>query len=520
MVITPKGLNKQLSNKTMPSKEEIIDSIDQYDAREIVGFIKAGVVTFDELCKEAGQYFPATLRRDVKSLLAQEIKEGKEEEDWKKAKSSRSVEALDTYLTNYPKGKHRGEARDLIQKLENDTAPVDNDEADDADDEDTYNKTSLKDDIEWLWKDGADENEIFECIQSKCENKAKAEVLALMREDPNVIPAGALRILCNEKIIKGRDLERIGINREFIKSMKNQEQRASFDIPEKLVKINKRSTEVYFWGIPDSGKSCALGAILSTAYNGSVAHSMSRDNNCQGYGYLVRLSSLFKEGGKVVTLPEKTAIRATYEMGFDLEDNERLRHPITCIDLAGELMRCMYEYNSKEEMKDEDKEVLETVTNILIDNRTGNTKIHFFVLEYGAEKRKYKGLAQEDLLDAAMTYIKDKGIFKKDTDAIFLMVTKADKVKTKDSAKRKEILHEYIRKNYQGFYNSLETLCRDNEINDGEVEIYPFSLGEVCMRYYCLFNDSAAKRIVQLLIDRTKGFRGGRRGRLLKGLRG
>ena len=519
MVITPRGLNKQLSNKTMPSKEEIIDSIDQYGAREIVGFIKAGAVTFEELCEEAGQYFPATVRREVKSLLAQEIKEGKEEEDWTKAKSSRSVEALDTYLTNYPKGKHRAEARELIQELKNDTAPVDNDEADDADDEETYNKTSLKDDIERLWKDGADEKEILEHIQSECGNKAKDEVLALMREDPNVIPSGTLRMLCEGKIIKAKDLEGIGINRKFIECMMKKEQRASFGISRRLDKINKQSTEVYFWGIPDSGKSCALGAILSTMYNGSVARSMSMDNDCQGYGYMTRLSDLFKGDGEVIALPEKTSTTATYEMGFDLEDNEMLRHPITCIDLAGELMRCMYKNDAGENMTDQDRETLETVTNILIDNRTGNRKIHFFVLEYGAEKRKYDGLAQNVYIDAAMTYIERTGIFKKDTDAIFIMLTKVDKVKAEGSAKR-EIIREYICKNYQGFYNRLETLCRDNEINDGKVEIIPFSLGEVCMKYYCLFDDSAAKRIVQLLIDRTKGFKGGRRGRWIRNLKG
>ena len=41
-------------------------------------------------------------------------------------------------------------------------------------------------------------------------------------------------------------------------------------------------TEVYFWGIPSSGKSCALGAILSSAKSGKVARSMGKKIKEQG----------------------------------------------------------------------------------------------------------------------------------------------------------------------------------------------------------------------------------------------
>lgn len=88
-----------------------------------------------------------------------------------------------------------------------------------------------------------------------------------------------------------------------------------------LDEIHKQSTEVYFWGIPSSGKSCALGAILSVAANGRIARSMDPDTESQGYGYMNYLINLFHDG-RIGTLMGGTPIEAFYEMGFDLVDQE------------------------------------------------------------------------------------------------------------------------------------------------------------------------------------------------------
>ena len=279
---------------------------------------------------------------------------------------------------------------------------------------------------------------------------------------------------------------------------------------EKLKSVHKEScTEIYFWGIPSSGKSCALGAILSVANNGKVALSMKKDNKCQGYGYMTRLSNLFKNNGTVSTLPEGTAVTSTYEMGFDLEDQNQKVHPITCIDLAGELVRCMYKKDAKEKPNPQQEEVLDTLTNVMINNRTQNRKIHFFVIEYGAEDRLYEGLPQQVYLEAAVAYIQSTGIFKKDTDGLYLLISKVDKAKAYGEELVKK-LKSYINDNYQGFYNGLKKICRDNEINGGEVEIIPFSLGEVCFQNYCKFDDRAAAKVVNKIIDRTYGYKPGK----------
>jgi len=533
----------------MPTKQAIIDNIDQYSASELVDYIKSGIVTFDELCEDTDGYFPANVRKEVKRLLA-----GSEDEDWQKAMRTNTEDAFMAFLKTYPESSHADEARASIIRL-NQTKEAEVKQSVWS----SVNKQSIEDLRAFIKANRGDSHcveaqklinalqeeeflgfdvdalvERINAIQTdKCVNdKARAivpeiircleqnkisknELLEVIRRDNNFLQVSVLKKLITEGYLGYDDFKNIGIDIRFIKHLAKGESKQTFGRPRELQKINKISTEVYFWGIPSSGKSCALGAIMSVANNGTIARSMSKDPDCQGYGYMTRLSQLFKNDGSVGTLPEGTSIYSTYEMGFDLKDENGKIHPITCIDLAGELVRCMYKSDAGEDMSEDEVKALDTLTNVLIDNRTVNRKIHVFVLEYGGEKRKYEGLRQSEYLDAALRYIERTKIFETETDAIYLMLTKVDKTGAVGQ-KLVNILEEYIEKNYKGFFNGLESICIDKEINGGKVERIPFSLGQVCFQDYCLFNEAPAANVVKKLLVRAKGFKNGK---LQKGLK-
>lgn len=531
------------------NKSEILDNVESYSADELVEFIRKGIVTFEELCEETEGHFPAKVRKEVQEKL-----NGSEEEDWKNAQNSNDIKLLEQYLETYPNGSHREDARKLkaeLQKRQDDKQ---------TDDEwQNVNKNSIaalkefcqnnpssshckeaKRLINVLGKEefvgfdtqsltkrikriSTDNNlvnpreEIFKVVTDSLDKDKISckDLLSMIQGDNNILGSWVVNSLLEKGYIDYADLTSIGIDRRFITHLIEGSSRHGFLIPEKLEKINKLSTEVYFWGIPSSGKSCALGAILSVAKSGVVAKSMTMDNDCQGYGYMTRLSSIFQSNGEVCTLPDSTSIYATYEMGFDLADTNDRTHPLTCIDLAGELMRCMYKSDAGEYIGEDEVEALDTLTRILIDNRTKNRKIHFFVLEYGAEDREYEGLKQDAYLDGALRYIERTGIFKSDTDAIYLMITKVDKAKA-NGKQLEEILRKYISDTYQGFYNGLKRICRKYEINNGEVEIIPFSLGKVCFQDYCLVDNKSAKGVVSKILQRSKGFQEGKGAKFLK----
>lgn len=539
----------------MVNKQNILDNVEFYSADQLVDYIQQGIVSYEELVSETDGDFDANKRKEVKQKL-----ESGDSDAWKYAKNTNTVEAIQIYLDAYPNGQFRNEARALKQQL---LEAAQKKEAESSIEEawqkvDKTSKESLQEFLRQYHNSlhaseatalinqilldeimGVDadslvsqikayqtdktltpaqkDNNIVSEIQRYINEKkiTKSEFLTKIQEDHNLLSAGIVKRLINSGDIAVGDLLGIGINKLFIQKMFNGESAQAFSKPEPLDKIHKQSTEVYFWGIPSSGKSCALGAILSVAAGGTVAHSMDPDTGSQGYGYMTKLINLF-QNGQIGTLMEGTAVDAFYEMGFDLVDNDGKIHPITCIDMAGELMRCMYKANANDPMSETDELMLDTLTRVLIDNKTTSRKMHIFVIEYGAEDRLYEGLPQRVYLDGALSYIKNTGIFKKDTDAVYIMITKADKVKNPS----KEVFTEYINEKYKGFYNGLEQICKDNEINKGRVEKIAFSLGEVCFQNYCRFNARPAENVVNLLLQRSASYRGGRRGWFEKTFRG
>lgn len=540
----------------MPTKDYILDNVAGYKAEDLYGFINKGLVTFDELCNDTNGEFSPKVRQELKRML-----EHGDDDEWASAQAAHTIEAVQHYLDTFAEGKFRPEARALKAQIEREQADaaaqestesaweaLDKNDIDALNDFVTNNPDSvhaaeanqrindllldsimdydidtLIDEIKQIlnvagttasYKNTNIANEIRKYIDKGY--ATKAEFLDKLKEDCNMLNASAVKHLIDEHIITIADLSSIGIDKQFIKAMLTGLQTNSYSYTRSLDRIHKQSTEVYFWGIPSSGKSCALGAILSVAGSGRVAKVMDADTASQGYGYMTYLTSHFPQNGEVGTLLGGTPIDAFYEMGFDLTDEGNRTHPITCIDMAGELMRCMYKSNANMSLSDTDLNMLDTMTNVLIDNRSANRKIHFFVIEYGGEDRIFDGYHQDVYLDGALSYIKDTGIFKKETDAIFIMVTKVDKMKhvTRDA------ITQYVKDNYLGFYNGLNKICEDNEINGKKVEIVAFSLGKVCFQSYCKFDTKAAENVVNIMLDHSASNRCGKLGIIGKIFRG
>lgn len=539
----------------MVSKQNILDNVAEYSAEQLVEYIQQDVVTFDELIKDTDGEFDAIKRKRVKELL-----EHADEYAWEKVQNKNTIEVAQWYLDTFPNGAYRSQARSIKAEIERQKeAEYIRKIADDAWTlVDKNDSESLREFIEkfpngnyveeatrlinqlvyyemmgvnadtlvsQIHNFQADknltieqkDNNIIDTIEDyiKGNKITKNDFLAKLSDDHNLLSSGVVKRLINQGIILTSDILNLGIEKAFIQRMFKGDSAITFRTPEKLDRIHKQSTEIYFWGIPSSGKSCALGAILSVAASGRIAKSMDPDTSSQGYGYMTKLIDLF-QNGEIGTLLEGTPVDSFYEMGFDLVDKENRIHPITCIDMAGELMRCMYKENAGDPMSDSDIEMLDTMTKVLIDNRSTNRKMHVFVIEYGAEDRKYEGLPQKVYLEGAVSYIKNTGIFKKDTDAIYIMITKADKAKNNSLS----FFNKYINDRYLGFYNGLEQICKDNEINKGHVEKLAFSLGDVCFQNFCKFDARPAENVVNLILQRSASFRGGKRGWFERKLKG
>lgn len=519
----------------MPKKSAILNNVTEYSPEDLASYIQQGFVTLDELVNNTDGEFTAKMQLGVEKLLA-----GSEDEDFKKVMESASIADLQDFLNKYPMGTvaHLDAVRERKHVLEKIPASEPIVEKSNGEEEEWF---SIKNagDIKLLeaFKEKypntshlfelnklitAEKNkehsrkkspiilksminkansaeDVSKIIQVLLENKTITigMLLELIRQDHNLLSSAACNDIISRGILNRNDLSKCGIDNGFINKMLTNARSQNFEPARPLQTIAEPCTEVYFWGIPFSGKTCALGAILCAAKNGLAARSMIPDNSCQGFGYMNRLSTIFSPG-RICRLPGGTPVTSTYEMRFDLEDQEHKIHHVACIDLAGELFTCMFMKDAGEQMREDQKQALETLHNILLENRSNNRKIHFFVIEYGAEKRIYNGLPQAEYLNSAAAHLNSIGLFDSNTDAIYVLISKVDNASYEGSLE--EHLLKYMTKNYLGFYNNLLLICKEHGINKGRVKIVPFSIGNVCFKDYCQFDATSATKMVDLLV--------------------
>ena len=506
----------------------------------------------EELQNDTNGQLDFQKRKEIEEILLHA-----DDDAWEKVVQANTIEAVQEYLDNFPEGKHRDDARELIRVIENQEKGIQQkNEADTAwqnvDKRDIqslrdfindypnsehvaeanqliddiqmqkimpYNRYTLVKEIKEMDTEGflnpkAKQQSIIDRIKFYLDGGHidKNDLVHILRDDHNLLDASTVKQMVDEGLITVQDLLNADIDIEFIRLMLNEvlpvDLAADANVAPSTA-INKKSTEVYFWGVPDSGKTCVLAAILSIIERGKIA-TQSEDKDSQGYGYMKSLANVLQPN-KVGPLMTGTPEDCFYEMGVDLREGKE-KHSITFVVIPSVLMRSMYKYYVNPNDPSINTEMLDIMTNCLIDNRSRNRKMHFFVIEYGAENRMYEktdnnpGISQRMILHGAFQYIKDTELFKKDTDTIFILLTKADKIKGEN---RKQQILDYIDENYRALKDMLNNNCEDNDFNGGSVEIIPFSLGDVCFQNYCKFDPRAAETLLKTIIKHSASVKTG-----------
>lgn len=477
-----KELLNQLEAK-LPDDEKAWRQLDKNSYDAVVGFVEE---------------HPGSPRLEEAAAAMKKLEDSfsDDERQWYKELDKKNRDALIRYLDKYPESRHAVEAQKLIEQLEFQDEIYDDDyllELINNIREDKLIRGSAK-------LDALAENLRKLIIEGKF---TREKISCFICRHPNALTVDEISVLLKKALVSNSKLEEGGIDSRFIKAVKYARRSETFKAPDRISQISGTSTEVYFWGLPSSGKSCAIGAILSVANNGNIADSMEC-NQCQGYDYMSQLVSNFSATEEVAVLPPGTKITSTYEMAFDLHDNRNQVHPITIIDLAGELIRCFHLVKAGTKLDEEQQDAWNTLQSLLVSKRSENRKIHFFVIEYGAERNKYDNVAPDFYLQAVAKDIDQMGLFRHDTDAIYVMITKVDKTGLKGRALEQK-LRGYINNYYKGFCNTLSEICNANNINGKKLLCIPFSLGRVCFSDLSIFDEKPAANVVRELLVRSAG---------------
>lgn len=314
----------------------------------------------------------------------------------------------------------------------------------------------------------------------------KQNVISILKKDKNILPIFTVKKLMDDKVLYLHDLEEAGFSEGIIKAILGRPPKY-YQIPtlSPIVQRVRESHDFYFWGTSGSGKSCALGAILSAANNNNQ-FTFRTDRKCQGDAYIEVLQNIFKNDGSLGVLPPGTPVGAFAELGFDISDAKKNYH-ITCIDMAGGVLDIL----SKNQLTENEKKIKDDLVTLMENAPTKNRCHHVFLLEY----RNGNTQEQADKLDRAIAHLRNTKYFKK-TEGITVLVTKVDRM---DNFSRQTVNKEvdsYITKNFLGFKHQLEYICKDNHINNGKIEVLPFNIGKVEMQTYCIFDDFYALQFI------------------------
>lgn len=258
--------------------------------------------------------------------------------------------------------------------------------------------------------------------------------------------------------------------------------------------IPKGRTEIYFWGAPGSGKTCTLAAVIGTAQRRGFYDPQTGS----GLMYMNQLSNLFING--VATLPPPSPVEVTQALSFDLRDATLKSHPVTMIEISGEIFECFtYAINGMTIPDDGHLSAYQSLLKFL--QSTDNPKYHFFIIDVNNTTLDCFGMTQMTYLQNAALYFKQNKIFNEKTAGINILVTKSDLL-TPNKSERSNAAVQILKNRYVNFVNSLKTIAYEhhliNKLND-MIPVIPFTLGEVYLKDKCLFDPEMSDEIIRIL---------------------
>ena len=348
------------------------------------------------------------------------------------------------------------------------------------------------------------------------ENDARSNYIKELKNNKGALQAVEYAKLFDTELLSDSDFEEIGITYDQLNILRQTRNAISINIEpleesEFLAgkyKLPSNCTEIYLWGMPASGKSCCLSAILSRA--NELGYCGGYDSGITGNDYFEKLTNVFKinDGNSTVlsTLVTGTNTNSIASASYTIQHPKYKKRRMCLIDLAGETFKSMRNVNNNKEISDKAlKLCLDVTRSYLADKR--NRKLHFFIVPYtkpGTEKL-YDGISVSQYLQSAAQYLRSNGVIKNSTDGIYIIVTKSDLMDCSPSEYDVKA-EEYVKTKFSSFYNSMESICKEQGIGTSgkRIEVLPFSIGEMVSRELCKFKASCAERLIELISKKSK----------------
>ncbi len=278
----------------------------------------------------------------------------------------------------------------------------------------------------------------------------------------------------------------------------------------------KDRTDVYFLGVPRSGKSSVLSGIMYKLWkDGRAGYEPQivdgKDPSWQYYQGLIRAIASKKP-------PQGTPTDTISLMKVNIRDRDgHKENPITIVEISGEAFN---QLSKKMEFGCDmwaELGATQCITN-------SNKKLLFFVLDYSviSDKNPQAQCTEMDqvlTLAAALNVLRTDGPDKDNpeknctlskVDSVAIIMTKSDLMEATDQEGRLDEAEAYINARFKNFMNDLLDCCRKwgiNRKNDYNPYILAFSLGKFYIGNTVVFNDEDSEEIIEFISSVTRGKR-------------
>lgn len=396
---------------------------------------------------------------------------------WQQALSKGSIEAFKVYLMEYPDGRYSFDAKTRIYEIEEKRSSALSELIEDMR-ERPWHYTPFKMDV--LFR-GADEPGNISPID------AETQFLhyGLKLEYNDLIEAG---IIPNS--ITKKDL----ITSEFfVPQFGNSD---SFPLDR---------TDIYFFGVPRSGKSSVLAGLFNTMYRKGIAEFVpnigtdGRDRSMEYYNGLIRSISAKKP-------PVPTAKDTIFFINIDIKKDSKHVNELNFVEINGENFMHIADIFNDGAKKWEEIGASRCLQN-------NNRKVLFFLLDYNVILGNQEGIAGMDqalALQNALTVFthdgtgndRSKNCTMSKVETVAVILTKSDLMNVSSPEERMAKANEYLHENFLAFMNSLTSNCQRfgiNAPNGNRPYVITFSLGKFFVGNTMLFDETDSLNLANFI---------------------
>lgn len=285
------------------------------------------------------------------------------------------------------------------------------------------------------------------------------------------------------------------------------------------------NTDIYFFGVPGSGKSTVLAGLMNVGTVGSLKFEISTQSKHSGLpyanflkGYLnknlfpARTQTRHGKNNKDESASQDNAINDKFIQIIDtvLKVGDGNKHSLCIIEMPGERTLDF----AAAQVKDIDKldELLGSGTSQLFMN--ANRKMFFFVIDPNPQKQfdfNYRGITikvdQASVLDALIQFLQRVPGLVEKVDAVHVILSKSDMLT--DSTDFESINNEVLN-GYQNVISGLTELCEPARGNINAQcghcpHLFTFSLGKVYPGNMNQYKKDDAIKILKVIAANTLG---------------